>query len=324
VVKCNEFLIDEPTLLPDSVGEPEVAELLAALEIDGPCDLGDEINEEAVEHTDDALKLYLREIQKAKLLTADEERELATRVELGDRDARDLMIVSNLRLVVSIAKRHLNRGLPLLDLIEEGNLGLLKAVGRFEVSRGLRFSTYATWWIRQSVDRALMNQARTIRLPVHVSEDLARMYRVTGEFRKRENRDPSPTDLARTLEIEEGQVHRLMGFLRATYSLHQPMGDTGDYFLSDTLEDASAVSPGVQTEQLDAFAQVSRLLAGFSGMERRILTLRFGLDDHEPQTLDAIGQSFGVTRERIRQIEATSLMKLRKLMEARDDLTAYG
>jgi len=324
VVKCNEFLIDEPTLLPDSVGEPEVAELLAALEIDGPFDVGDEINEEAVEHTDDALKLYLREIHKAKLLTADEERELATRVELGDRDARDLMIVSNLRLVVSIAKRHLNRGLPLLDLIEEGNLGLLKAVGRFEVSRGLRFSTYATWWIRQSVDRALMNQSRTIRLPVHVSEDLARMYRVTGEFRKRENRDPSPTDLARTMEVEEGQVHRLMGFLRATYSLHQPMGDTGDYFLSDTLEDASAVSPGGQTEQLDTFAQVSRLLAGFSGMERRILTLRFGLDDHEPQTLEAIGQSFGVTRERIRQIEATSLMKLRKLMEARNDLAAYG
>jgi RNA polymerase primary sigma factor len=320
-MKCDEFLDAEPAILLDTVREPEVA-LVATRDLDGAFDAEEEIEEEAIEHTDDALKLYLREISKTKLLSADEEKELAARIDLGDKNARDRMVVSNLRLVVSIAKRHLNRGLPLLDLIEEGNLGLIKAVDRFEVSRGLRFSTYATWWIKQSVDRALMNQSRTIRLPVHVSEDLAKLCRVTGEYRKHKNRDPSPTELADTLEVGVAQIYRLMGLLKTTYSLHQPMGDADDYFLSDTIEDTSAVSPGVQTELLHTFTQVSRLLEDFSDIERRILTLRFGLEDHEPQTLEAIGQSFGVSRERIRQIEAQSLMKLRRLMEARDSMAA--
>jgi len=322
VMKCDEFLDAEPALLLDTVREPEVSELVAIRDLDGSFGAEQDVEEEAIEHTDDALKLYLRDIHKAKLLTADEEKELATRIELGDKNARDLMVVSNLRLVVSIAKRHLNRGLPLLDLIEEGNLGLLKAVERFEVSRGLRFSTYATWWIRQGVERALMNQSRTIRLPVHVSEDLVKLYRVTSDFRKHKNRDPLPMELADTLEVEVGQIHRLMGLLRTTYSLHQPLGD-GDYFLSDTLEDCSAVSPGVQTELLSTFAQVSQLLEGLSDIEKKILTLRFGLDDHEPQTLESIGQGCGVTRERIRQIEAKALVKLRRLMECRDSVAAY-
>jgi len=323
-MECDDCLIDESVLLLDTVPEPEDSELLATRESDGPYDAEDEIKEEeAIEYADDALKLYFRDIHKAKLLTVAEEKELATRVELGDKDARDLMLVSNLRLVVSIAKRHLNRGLPFLDLIEEGNLGLIKAVERFEVSRGHRFSTYATWWIRQGIERALMNQSRTIRLPVHVSEDLVKLYRMTSEFRKNKNRDPSPMELAETLEMEVGQIHRLMGLLKTTYSLHQPVGDAGDYFLSDTLEDTSTVSPGVQTELLHTFSQVSRLLGGLSDIERKILTLRFGLDDHEPETLESIGQRFGVTRERIRQIEANSLMKLRRLMQVQDNLAAY-
>ena len=317
-MKCDESLDDDPGFLLDSVRDPEVSELGATRGLDGPSDAEEETKQAALEHTDDALKLYLREIHKAKLLTADEEKELAAKVDLGDKNAQDKMVISNLRLVVSIAKRYLNRGLPLLDLIEEGNLGLIKAVERFEVSRGLRFSTYATWWIRQSVERALMNQSRTVRLPVHVSEDLVKLYRVTNEFRNHKNRDPSPMELADILEVEVCQIHRLMGLLKTTFSLHQPMGDAGEYFLSDTLEDTSAVSPVVQTESLHRFAQVSRLLEGLSDLERKILTLRFGLNDHEPHTLEAIGQSYGVTRERIRQIEAKSLVKLRRLMEAMD------
>jgi RNA polymerase primary sigma factor len=322
-MKCYDCLSDEPIFLLDTAPEPEDSELLATHENDRPYHAEDDIKEEGIEYADDALKLYLRDIRKAKLLTAEEEKELATRIDLGDKNARDLLVVSNLRLVVSIAKRHLNRGLPFLDLIEEGNLGLIKAVERFEVSRGLRFSTYATWWIRQSVDRALMNQSRTIRLPVHVSEDLVKLYRVTVEFRRNKNRDPSPMELAENLEVEEGQINRLLGLLRTTFSLQQSLGEAGDYFLSDTLEDTSAVSPGVRTEQLSTFAQVSRLLEGLSDIERKILTLRFGLEDHEPQTLEAIGRTCGVTRERIRQIEAKSLAKLRRLMETREDLAAY-
>lgn len=270
------------------------------------------------EHFDDAIKLYLREIQRTRLLTADEEKELAGRIANGEKAARDKMIESNLRLVVKIAKRYINRGLPFLDLIEEGNMGLIKAVERFKLSKECRFSTYATWWIRQSIERALVNQSRTIRLPVHVSDDINKMLRVTRELVQSMNREPSIKEVATAMNVNSAYVRRLMVLLKKTYSIERPMGENNDYFLIDTIEDTSNVSPADLLEDLNKYELLSAWFGTLSESEKKILTLRFGLDDKEPQTLDTIGRSFGVTRERIRQIEAKSLEKLRKIVESHE------
>lgn len=264
---------------------------------------------------DDAIKLYLRDIQKTTLLTAEDEIELATKILTGDMAARDRMIESNLRLVVKIAKRYINRGLPFLDLIEEGNLGLIKAVERFKVSKECRFSTYATWWIRQSIERALVNQSRTIRLPVHVSDDINRMFRSSRELMHRLNREPSVKEVSEAMNVEQTYVRRLMTLLKKTYSIDRPMGENSDYFLSDTIEDTSTVSPAELLENLSRYSHVSEWFETLTETEKSILTLRFGLEDAEPQTLDTIGKQFGVTRERIRQIESKALEKLRKLKD---------
>jgi RNA polymerase primary sigma factor len=276
----------------------------------------EEVKVPIVEHFDDAIKLYLREIQKTKLLTADEEKELASRIAKGDKSARDRMIESNLRLVVKIAKRYINRGLPFLDLIEEGNMGLIKAVERFKLSKECRFSTYATWWIRQSIERALVNQSRTIRLPVHVSDDINKMLRITRELIQKINREPSVKEVAAEMNVSSVYIRRLMVLLKKTYSIERPMGENNDYFLIDTIEDTSTISPATLLEDINKYEMVSKWFATLSENEQKILTLRFGLDDKEPQTLDTIGRSFGVTRERIRQIEAKSLEKLRKIVES--------
>lgn len=267
-------------------------------------------------HYDDAIKHYLREIQKTTLLTADEEKELASRIDRGDKAARDKMIESNLRLVVKIAKRYINRGLPFLDLIEEGNLGLIKAVERFKLSKECRFSTYATWWIRQSIERALVNQSRTIRLPVHVSDDINRMLKMTRELVQKLNREPTIKEVAAQMSVNPAYVRRLMVLLKKTYSIERPMGENSDYFLIDTIEDTSTVSPAALLEDINKFELVTQWLESLSENERKIISLRFGLDDKDPQTLDVIGRSFGVTRERIRQIEAKSLEKLKKIVES--------
>ncbi|BCR05096.1 RNA polymerase sigma-38 factor, stationary phase [Desulfuromonas versatilis] len=267
------------------------------------------------DHSDDAIKLYLKEIQKTNLLTAEEERELARRISQGDKSARDRMIESNLRLVVKIAKRYMNRGLPFLDLIEEGNMGLIKAVERFKLSKECRFSTYATWWIRQSIERALVNQSRTIRLPVHVSDDINKLIKISRELVHKFNREPQVNELAEAMGVQPSYVRRLMVLVKKTYSIEHPMGENNDYSLMDTIEDPSAVDPSTLIEDLNKYAHVAEWLGTLSENEREILTLRFGLDDREPQTLDTIGRRFGVTRERIRQIEAKSLEKLRKIRE---------
>ena len=276
----------------------------------------EEVKVPIVEHFDDAIKLYLREIQKTKLLSADDEKDLASRIAKGDKTARDKMIESNLRLVVKIAKRYINRGLPFLDLIEEGNMGLIKAVERFKLSKECRFSTYATWWIRQSIERALVNQSRTIRLPVHVSDDINKMLRITRELVQKMNREPSVKEVATEMNVSLVYVRRLMVLLKKTYSIERPMGENNDYFLIDTIEDTSTISPATLLEDINKYEMVSKWFATLSESEQKILTLRFGLDDKEPQTLDTIGRSFGVTRERIRQIEAKSLEKLRKIVES--------
>jgi len=286
----------------------------------------DELEEEEAEeeqepdfddHSDDAIKLYLKEIQKTTLLTAEQERELARRISEGDMAARDRMIESNLRLVVKIAKRYMNRGLPFLDLIEEGNMGLIKAVERFKLSKECRFSTYATWWIRQSIERALVNQSRTIRLPVHVSDDINKLVKVSRELVHQLNREPQVKEVAEAMGVDPGYVRRLMVLVKKTYSIEHPMGENNDYSLMDTIEDTSVVDPSEMIEGLDKFSHVQEWLATLNENEREILALRFGLEDREPQTLDTIGRKFGVTRERIRQIEAKSLEKLRRIMEDR-------
>ncbi len=272
------------------------------------------------DHSDDAIKLYLKEIQKTTLLTAEDERELARRISAGDMAARDRMIESNLRLVVKIAKRYMNRGLPFLDLIEEGNMGLIKAVERFKLSKECRFSTYATWWIRQSIERALVNQSRTIRLPVHVSDDINKFIKISRELVHKVNREPQVKEVADAMGVDPSYIRRLMVLVKKTYSIEHPMGENNDYSLIDTIEDVNSVDPSALIEDLDKFSQVAEWLTSLSANEREILTLRFGLNDREPQTLDTIGQRFGVTRERIRQIEAKSLDKLRIIMEERDPM----
>jgi len=266
----------------------------------------------------DAIKLYLKDIQKTNLLTADEEKALARRIDDGDMAARDKMIESNLRLVVKIAKRYMNRGLPFLDLIEEGNLGLIKAVERFKISKECRFSTYATWWIRQSIERALVNQSRTIRLPVHVSDDINKLIKITRELVRDLNREPQVKEVADVMGVEPAYVRRLMVLLKKTYSIEHPMGENNDYSLIDTIEDTSVVNPLELAEWLNKFHIITEMLATLNDNEKEIIALRFGLDDRDPQTLDTIGRQFGVTRERIRQIEAKSLEKLRLLLAERD------
>jgi len=272
----------------------------------------------------DAIKLYLKDIQKTNLLTAEEERALARRIDDGDMAARDLMIESNLRLVVKIAKRYMNRGLPFLDLIEEGNLGLIKAVERFKLSKECRFSTYATWWIRQSIERALVNQSRTIRLPVHVSDDINKLIKISRELIRVYNREPQVAEVAEAMGVEPAYVRRLMVLLKKTYSIEHPMGENSDYSLIDTIEDSTVVNPLELAEWLNKYQLIADLLATLNDNEKEIIALRFGLNDRDPQTLDTIGRQFGVTRERIRQIEAKSLDKLRALLAERDPSQLEG
>ena len=318
-----ELTNDNDPLFTDAEHDPELLELEGPDEIEEAADIEEEKKQVPEETQEDAMRLYMREIQKTKLLTAEDERELAERIDRGDLAARDKMIVSNLRLVVNIAKRYMNRGLPFLDLIEEGNIGLIKAVERFQISKGCRFSTYATWWIRQSIERALMNQGRTIRLPVHIAEDISRMHRASYEFRKQMKREPTLAELAEAVHSDLAHIRKLMVLLKKTWSIDQPIGvHSDDFSLMDTLEDAAS-SPEKQIEGLDSYEEVSKLIESFSAAERKILTLRFGLDDKEPQTLESIGKTFGVTRERIRQIESQLLMRLRKLMGPQEDMMGY-
>jgi RNA polymerase primary sigma factor len=293
--------VEEPQVFPDDESvEDSVDEALPITEL---------------EHYDDAIKIYLRDIQRTPLLNAESEKELARKVEKGDKLARNKMIESNLRLVVKIAKRYINRGLPFLDLIEEGNLGLIKAVERFNLAKECRFSTYATWWIRQSIERSLVNQSRTIRLPVHVSDDISRMHRIIRGLSQELHREPEVEEIAAAMKTKVASVRRLMTLLRRTCSIETPIGDGNDFLLIDTIEDNSLVSPSHQLENVSSFEQVSCHLDMLTESEQKILALRFGLNDNEPQTLDTIGKQFGVTRERIRQIEVKSLKKLRKSTE---------
>jgi len=308
-------IVDEAQKAPLLVEDEPDSEALAAVERE---EKEKETTEDYEDFAMDAIKLYLKDIQKTNLLTAEEERALARRIDDGDMAARDRMIESNLRLVVKIAKRYMNRGLPFLDLIEEGNLGLIKAVERFKLSKECRFSTYATWWIRQSIERALVNQSRTIRLPVHVSDDINKLIKITRELVRVYNREPQIKEVAEAMGVEPAYVRRLMVLLKKTFSIEHPMGENSDYSLIDTIEDTTVVNPLELAEWLNKYKIIADLLATLNDNEKEIIALRFGLDDRDPQTLDTIGRQFGVTRERIRQIEAKSLEKLRTLLAERE------
>ena len=270
----------------------------------------------SVEVSLDSLRLYLREIGKVPLLTADQEVSLAKRIERGDMAAKQHMIEANLRLVVSIAKGYLGRGLSFLDLIQEGSLGLIRAVEKFDYRRGYKFSTYATWWIRQAVTRAIADKARTIRIPVHMVEKLNKVVHIERQLVQRLGREPLPEEIAAELEIETEEVREILRMAQMPISLEKPVGDDEDSSLADFVPDEQAESPFDSASLSLRREDVVLALAALPERERQVIMLRYGLDGAQPCTLEEVGQAFGVTRERIRQIENNTLKKLESLPEA--------
>jgi RNA polymerase primary sigma factor len=270
----------------------------------------------SVEPSLDSLRLYLREIGKVPLLTADQEVSLAKRIERGDMDAKQHMIEANLRLVVSIAKGYLGRGLSFLDLIQEGSLGLIRAVEKFDYRKGFKFSTYATWWIRQAVTRAIADKARTIRIPVHMVEKLNKVVHIERQLVQRLGREPEPEEIAEELDIHADEVREILRMSQLPISLEKPIGEDEDSSLGDFVPDEQAESP-FDTASLSLRREdVELALSALPERERRVIELRYGLDGSQPCTLEEVGRAFGVTRERIRQIENNTLKKLESLPEA--------
>lgn len=268
--------------------------------------------------SDDSVRLYLREIGKIPLLTAQEELALAKKVVTGDKRAKDAMAEANMRLVVSIAKRYVGRGLDLLDLIQEGNTGLLRAVEKFDPERGFKFSTYATWWIRQAITRAIADQARTIRIPVHMVETINKLLRTQRRLTQELNREPTNEEIAAAMEMEVDKVEHIMKIKQDISSLDASVrDDEEDSVLGDFIEDEDTKTPTESASEQLLKEQVKQILSTLTEREQKILRLRFGLDDGKSHTLEEVGQEFSVTRERIRQIEAKALAKLRKNKDTR-------
>jgi RNA polymerase primary sigma factor len=261
---------------------------------------------------DDSVRLYLREIGKIPLLTGEQEVMLAKRIEKGDKAAKDAMAEANMRLVVSIAKKYIGRGLDLLDLIQEGNTGLLRAVEKFDYTKGYKFSTYATWWIRQAITRAIADQARTIRIPVHMVETINKLIRTQRRLVQELGREPLPEEIAAEMEIDVDKVNHIIKIKQDIVSLEAPVGEEEDSKLGDFIEDEDALSPQEAATQQLLKEHVGQVLELLTPREQKILRMRFGLIDGRSHTLEEVGQEFGVTRERIRQIEAKALAKLRK------------
>ena len=260
---------------------------------------------------DDPVKAYLKEIGQVPLLSAEEEQTLARAARAGDADARRRLSEATLRLVVSVAKRYAGRGLPFLDLIQEGNLGLMKAAEKFEPDRGFKFSTYATWWIRQSITRAIADQGRTIRIPVHLVEHINRVRKTAGELLRKNGREPTAEEIAVRLEMEPDRVRELLQLAQEPVSLETPVGEEEDAHLEDFIQDEEAGIPVDEAGRQLLRRELMSVLKSLTPREERVITLRFGLDDGRPRTLEELGKEFNVTRERIRQIEAKALRKLR-------------
>ena len=282
--------------------------------IDGP--FVEEEEPVELEITTDSLQLFLKDIGKVDLLTAAQEVELAKRIERGDHRAKQEMVEANLRLVVSIAKRYRNQGLPFLDLIQEGTIGLVRAAEKFDYRKGFKFSTYATWWIRQAVARALADKGRTIRMPVHVVEKLNKILRAERKLRAERGREPSSADIAFELEMTVDEVEAIRRTSQTPVSLEKPVGDDEESEFGHFIEDESEPLPDEKAALTMRNESLSRALSMLGDRERRVLEMRFGLNGEPPRTLDEVGRAFNVTRERIRQIENQSLKKLRALAES--------
>ena len=261
--------------------------------------------------TQDHVKMYLKDIGKVPLLSAEEEIELAKRMEAGDEAAKKKLAESNLRLVVSIAKRYVGRGMLFLDLIQEGNLGLLKAVEKFDYRKGYKFSTYATWWIRQAITRAIADQARTIRIPVHMVETINKVTRVSRDLLQKLGREPLPEEVGEVMGLPKERVQEIMKIAQEPVSLETPIGEEEDSHLGDFIQDESIPTPVEATNQTLLHEQLDDVVSTLTEREQRVIKLRFGWDDGRPRTLEEVGKEFNVTRERIRQIEAKALRKLR-------------
>lgn len=260
---------------------------------------------------DDHVRMYLKEIGKVPLLTAEEEIELAKRMEAGDEEAKKKLCESNLRLVVSIAKKYVGRGMLFLDLIQEGNLGLIKAVDKFDWRKGFKFSTYATWWIRQAITRSIADQARTIRIPVHMVETINKLMRIQRQLIQELGRDPTPAEIAEVMEVSEDKVREILKIAQEPVSLETPIGEEEDSHLGDFIPDEEVPAPAEATAFSMLKEQLVEVLDTLTEREQKVLKLRFGLEDGRARTLEEVGKQFDVTRERIRQIEAKALRKLR-------------
>lgn len=291
---------EEPTLDEDVIAEGEDVEKIDFT------DTGDISSTKQ-----DPVKMYLKDIGKVPLLSAEEEIELAKRMEAGDEMAKKKLAESNLRLVVSIAKRYVGRGMLFLDLIQEGNLGLLKAVEKFDYRKGYKFSTYATWWIRQAITRAIADQARTIRIPVHMVETINKVTRVSRDLLQKLGREPLPEEVGEVMGLPKERVQEIMKIAQEPVSLETPIGEEEDSHLGDFIQDESIPTPVEATNQTLLHEQLDEVVSTLTEREQRVIKLRFGWDDGRPRTLEEVGKEFNVTRERIRQIEAKALRKLR-------------
>ena len=283
-------------------GEKEVSDLEKELEVLAALD------SRAIS---DPVRMYLREIGRIPLLTRDQEIELAQKTEAGDLKAKDKLTSSNLRLGVSIAKKYIGRGMSFLDLIQEGNKGLIRAVEKYQWKKGFKFSTYATWWIRQAITRAIADQARTIRIPVHMVETINKLIRISRKLMQTLGREPLPEEIAEIMEITPDKVREILKISQKTTSLETPIGDDEDSYLGDFIEDTKQATPYELTTQRLLRENIEEVLSGLSDRESKVLEMRFGLRGAKPMTLEEVGREFGVTRERIRQIEAKALRKLK-------------
>ena len=298
---------DFDILLNDDVDLPEDPDLI----MDEPADVDLESSLPKGIAVDDPVRMYLKEIGKVPLLSADEEIELAKRMEQGDEEAKKRLCEANLRLVVSIAKRYVGRGMLFLDLIQEGNLGLIKAVDKFDYTKGYKFSTYATWWIRQAITRSIADQARTIRIPVHMVETINKLIRVSRQLLQTYGREPSPEEIAEEMGISVDKVREIQKIAQEPVSLETPIGEEEDSHLGDFIPDEDVPAPAEAAAFSMLKEQLVEVLDTLTEREQKVLKLRFGLDDGRARTLEEVGKEFDVTRERIRQIEAKALRKLR-------------